>query len=150
MLLQFTDGTRYSSGAAKFYNPEGDELLKARITVAVRIGGVTTTAVLDTGQLYMVVSPELAEVIALEPARRHRPTEVLIEGQLIKGKLHRVAVTLLNAEKDGDDLPMSVLAFVPDKAAYTGRQLPSFLGLTSCLDAIRFAIDASAEVFQFG
>ena len=152
MLLQFTNGTQFASGAAKFYNPpERDELSAARITVAVRIGGINTGAVVDTGLLYMVVSPELADVIALEPSGRLGPTEILLEGKRVVGNLHRVPLTLLNADGAGKDLPLSVLAFVPDISKYSGKLLPSFLGLTSCLDAIRFALDASAaEMFYFG
>ncbi|HEX8650815.1 MAG TPA: hypothetical protein VF708_08230 [Pyrinomonadaceae bacterium] len=152
MLLQFTNGTKFAIGDTNFYSPpESDELSKARITVPVRIGGFTTSAIVDTGQLYMVVSPELTEFIVLEPVnRRISPTEILVEGKRVEGMLHRVALTLLNADRDGADLPLSVLAFVPNKAKYSGAQIPSFLGLTSCLDAIRFAIDANSEVFYFG
>jgi hypothetical protein len=147
MLLQFTDQTQFASGAASFYNPPGsDDLSKARITVAVEIGGLITTAIVDTGQLYMVLSPELADVIPLGRVEDVGPTELPIEGELVSGRLHRVDLTLFNADADGDDLPLEVLAFVPDSK----EPRPSFLGLTSCLDAIRFAVDANSERFYFG
>lgn len=151
MLLRLADRRLFTTGTAAFYYPPGvDELSKERITIAVQIGGMITTAIVDTGETYMVLSPELAEVIPLGPIDEAGPTEIQFQGKVIKGSLRRVAVTFLNSAEDGKPLPLGVLAFVPDNAGEQGEYMPSFLGLTSCLDVMCIGIDGSRQEFHFG
>lgn len=53
---------------------------------------------------------------------------------------------LLADEGQGESLTLDVTAFLPDDR----WNLPNMLGLTGCLERIRFAVDPANDLFYFG
>lgn len=68
----------------------------------------------------------------------------------MRGGFHRIQISLLADE--GEAVSIEATAFIPDlDQNLTDEFLPrSFLGLTQCLEAVRFAIDPLSETFYFG
>jgi hypothetical protein len=53
------------------------------------------------------------------------------------------------AADEGDSIDVEITAFVPVSEEWPAN-LPSFVGLTGCMDRMRIAIDPGTELFYFG
>jgi hypothetical protein len=148
MLLNFEDGRQFAQGACSFvYRPATERETKHRIFVPVQIESIQTEAVVDTGGVYLVCHPEIADLLRLDLADKVGTDELNIRGSKIPGSLYRLYLTLLAEE--GKPLTLQVSAFVPRLEPYETWDLPSFMGLTGCLEWIRFAVDPITETFYF-
>jgi hypothetical protein len=151
MLLKFEDGRPFAQGAATYrYRPATQRETTDRIHVVVRIEHIIETqAVLDTGAVYFVCDPEIADLLDLDPASGwevDRP--LLIRGYRVSGTLHRLYLTL--SAEEGESLTLEVPAFVPHLQPNELWDLPYFMGLFGCLECIRFAVDPATKTFYFG
>jgi hypothetical protein len=147
MLLTLSNGEHFAMGAAIYdYNSLPGSDTSARLILQVWVEGQKTSAILDTGAPYLVCSPNLARLVEFDPAASLSQYELLIRGYWIKGNLHRANLTLPASE--GESLSLDVTAFVPDPDELFN--FPSFLGWSSCLEWIRFAVDPSSSTFYFG
>ncbi len=144
-MLSYADGTPFDQGSCGYDLRRSYERdTTDRILVPVAIEGRMTQAALDTGGVYLVCDPELASQLNLNPADGLGSVPLLIRGNRVLGDLHRVAMMLLATE--GQNLELEVTAFVPKEVL----PLPSFMGLTGCLEWIRFAVDPTTQTFYFG
>jgi hypothetical protein len=119
-----------------------------RVFVQLQIGDVTTSAVLDTGGVYLVLSPLVGEALSLDRAESLGTDRLVVRGFVMKGTIHRVGVTFPAVH--GSSLTFEATAFLPELAPGEDWPLPSFLGWQGCLERIRFAVDPADEVFYFG
>jgi hypothetical protein len=141
MLLKFDDGQPFATGVTTYtYDPPESPKLK----LEVLIEGFRTSAVLDTGAPYFICNPEVAAQIDLSDAIGPKTLDTRL-GK-VRGRLFRGTVSFLAREGNGLDIDATV--FVPDSEVW--RRVPSFLGLSDCLDRLRFAVDASTQSFYFG
>lgn len=148
MLPILRDGQAFVTGATHYLytSPIPDVDRSPRIRVPIRIGGFQTYAVLDTGAPYVVCPPAIAMIIGLDPQKAIEEVRLTVHGGSSPGHLYRLDVTLLAEE--GHDLELDTTVYVPQD---WGKR-PAYIGLTACLDAIRFAIDShnDYEIFYFG
>lgn len=149
MLLCFEDGNPFAQGGCAYENrPASEQENTPRIIVPVQIEGVATRAILDTGGVYLVCNPEIAEFLALDPAQSLGTEMLGIRGMRYAGNLYRLSLGLMATE--GEGLQVEVTAFVPQLVMSDVWVLPSFLGLQGCLERLRFAVDPSTDTFYFG
>jgi len=147
-LIRFEDGTPFATGVTPYIVGGPGEREAGRLLVAVSIEGLRTTAAVDTGGLYFVCHPELAE--GLEPYL----TDPLLMGKLeirgteYDGNLYRLTVEL-HAE-EGEGLLVDATVFLPKLRSNQEWNLPSFMGFQGMLDRIRFAVDPEQTLFSFG
>jgi hypothetical protein len=149
-MLYFADRRSFASGACHYAESLTKEAEGTpRIFVPVQVEHLPPLlAVVDTGGVWFVCDPEIAEELSLGVARI-RPTESLtIRGHTFQGSLHRVSL-VLKAE-EGESLTLEVTAFVPHLQHREAWHLPSFLGLNGCLERLRFAVDPGTNTFYFG
>ena len=74
---------------------------------------------------------------------------MFIRGLRISGSLYRL--TLSFPAFWGEALDVDATVFVPSaQNAVDWGDLPSFIGLTGCLERMRFAVDPASEMFFFG
>lgn len=149
MLLRFEDGRQFAQGACSFVcRPATERETTHRIFVPVQIEGIQTEAVVDTGGVYLVCHPEIADLLRLDLAEKVGTDELNIRGRKIPGTLYRLYLTLLAGE--GKSHMLDIVAFVPRLEPNETWDLPSFMGLTGCLEWIRFAVDPTTDTFYFG
>ena len=149
MLLQFTDGQSFAQGCCGFlYRPATEQETTPRIILTVQIGGIETQAVVDTGGVYLVCDPEMADGLHLDPSYGVGSASLLIRGQTVSGTLYRLPLALVPQE--GRGLEVEVTAFVPRLQPNESWNLPSFMGLSGCLERLRFAVDPATDTFYFG
>src|SRR5215467_12906582 len=148
MLLRFSDGEVFATGAQPYLSRS----IRAadpsnRIIVEVEIGGLRTSAVIDTGAPYVVLDPSLAQVLGVNLRTALFSTILSIRGHRVQGSLHRMNLTFLADE--GEEITVEATVFIPQ--VDTGSwALPSFIGWTGCLERLRFAVDPLDETFYFG
>jgi len=118
-----------------------------RILVQVEIEGFSTTAVIDTGGVYLIANPEIAQSLPFDPEQAISECTLSIRGVSFSGRLHRGVMTI-DAE-NGNSLQQEVTIFVPNATEEEWGELPTFLGLTGCLEFLRFAVDPQLERFYF-
>lgn len=150
MLLSFDNGQPFATGRMPYdYPPPGSGEAAVRIVVTITIGSRQTRAILDTASPYVICDPRLIPFIPASPYTILEETLIQIRGTSVHGTLHRLPVTFLAT--DGDDLQVDATVFLPhpDYAESWGS-LPSFIGLTGCLERMRFAIDPNEDTFYFG
>jgi hypothetical protein len=112
MLLSFEDGRPFAHGACPFvYRPATERETVHRIFVPVQIEGIQTEAVVDTGGVYLVCHPEIADRLRLDLADQVGTDELNVRGRRIPGTLYRLYLTLLAEE--GKSLKLETTAFVP-------------------------------------
>jgi predicted aspartyl protease len=148
MVLRFADGRAFATGACPYldwFSPERRET--ARIFISVSIGESQTQAMVDTGGVYFVCDPEVAELLDLDTPSLGNAT-LLIRGDRCEGSLHRHTVSIV-AEL-GESFEQEVTLFVPRLAYGQEWHLPSILGLQGCLEFLRFAVDPATNTFYFG
>jgi hypothetical protein len=152
-MLRSQSGEEFTTGVCTFrFRPPGDADQTPRIMVPIRLEGVHTEAVLDTGGIFLICNFELAGQIGIEHRNSLGSQVLIIRGIAVKGTLHRMNFELIADE--GDDCILEVTAFVPN-GEY--EEMPVFLGMQNCLEHLRFAIDpaindedATLGKFHFG
>ena len=149
MPLQFPDQSPFATGASEYhYHPATEVETVPRIFVKVRIEGVPTEGVIDTGGMYFICDPILASRLRLEPEQGIGTESIVIRGQGYRGTLHRVTLTFLAEE--GESMDVEATAFVPLIYAEEEWTLPNFLGMYCCMERCRFAVDPDKQRFYFG
>ena len=149
MLLRFEDDRSFTQGNCTYqYRPAAEQAITPRIIVPIKIEGVETQAILDTGGVYLICDPQIAELLDLDPAGGLETDRLNFRGTRIGGALFRLSLTLLAQE--GQSLELEVTAFVPRLEPYQLWDLPSFMGLMGCLERLRFAVDPATDTFHFG
>ncbi|MCI0393875.1 MAG: hypothetical protein L0332_06090 [Chloroflexi bacterium] len=149
MLLSFRNGRPFATGSMPYeYPPPGSGEVATRILVTVAIGSQQTRAILDTGAPYVICDPRLIPHLPITSTSTLEQTKLLIRGHWVRGTLHRLPVNFLAVE--GEDLEVDATVFLPDLEADSWGNLPSFIGLTGCLERIRFAVDPGDDTFYFG
>ena len=149
MALYFEDGQSFSQGSCTYlYRPATEEGKTPRILVPVQIEGIETQAMLDTGGVYLICDPQIADLCDLDPSTGLETDSVKSRGNRVAGILHRLSLTLLDEE--GQSLELEVTAFVPNLPPYQLWDLPSIMGWMGCLERLRFAVYPVADMFHFG
>lgn len=149
MLLTTKNDVPFATGMAPYsYRPAINDISN-RIMLQVQIGGVLVEAIVDTGSPYVICPPYLSEVIGFDPAYALESVPFQVRGISMNGNLYRVNV-LFPAE-EGDSLIVDATVFVPDQVwQETWGKSPAFIGLTGCLERMRFAVDPENDIFYFG
>ncbi len=151
MLVLQPSGEPFTTGAASYsYRPEYPGLDIPKLFLQIVVEGVHVEALLDTGSMFFIRSPELANHLQFPASEALGQQTLVIRGERVHGTLHRVALTLL--AEVGDSLSLEVTALVPhdDTARQLPMPFPCFLGLFGCLERVRFAIDPHTEMLYFG
>lgn len=150
MLLFFADKSPFATGAVQYSRlPIGRDERSSRLLLPVRLEGSQTEAVLDTGAPYVICAPQIADAIGLDAASALENIRLSIRGTSVNGGLHLLEMRI--PADQGSSLALEVTAFVPNpEFAEAWGILPSFLGLTGCLDRFRFAVDPATDTFYFG
>jgi len=149
MTLQFADGRPFATGACLYWDWSSSERREtSRILINIRLGGSQTQAVVDTGGVYFVCEPGIADLLDLDPSASLGTVTLKIRGERCEGSLHRHAITFV--AESGESLERDVTIFVPRLRYGQEWLLPSFLGLQGCLEFLRFAVDPSSNTFYFG
>jgi hypothetical protein len=148
-MLRFSDGQIFASGSCPYRAaPASENDMTHRIFLTVQFDGFQTEAVLDTGGVYFIVHPELAEGLALDHGNALYVGDMGIRGFKYRGYIHRLNLTLLAT--NGTSLEIEATAFIPELTQSQIWALPSFLGLFGCLERMRFAVDPGTDTFFFG
>lgn len=151
MTLQFEDGRTFAHGACGYEARLGAPYdVYPRPFLTIRVEGHRFDAVLDTGGFFLILKPEVAEHINLQPADGALFEGMGIRGGSYDGHMHPVTLTL-EGER-GDTFDIEVTAFVP--IDFPDRH-PNFLGWPLCLERFRFALepnpsDPTNGWFHFG
>ena len=146
MLLNFTNGSSFATGAANYNRVPGSER-STRMVLQVELGEQLTTAFVDTGKPCLICPPEFASVIGLTAATGLTET-VRIHGRLVNGRIHNINLTVLADE--GTPLHMNAPVFVPHYSSEVdGDIFRSFLGMAGCLESMCFAVDPFMRIFYF-
>lgn len=150
MLLHFEDGTPYATGATPYnYQPVTDREIFPRIILTLSINGFKTSAFVDTGGI-LVIAPEVALHLGLDTDAGIAAPHLKWRGSSVPGVLHRVSLTL-HAHR-GHSLTIEATAFVPQLSQYDEwpEDFPCILGMSGCLERLRFAVDPLTDTFYFG
>ena len=145
MPLLFEDGSAFASGRTTYSSLPCWPKDKPRLQLPIKLNGLATLAVLDTGGLYLICNPEICEELGLG-SDGSEPAKIKIQGIMVTGKLERIEVQI-SAEK-GQTLQFQATAFVPVDSPIS--DLPTFLGWHCCIERLRFAVDPQSEQFYFG
>jgi hypothetical protein len=147
-LLYFANNDSFATGAIRYtYRPATKEEDTNRIFLPVEIEGIKTEAVLDTGDPYVIINPNIASFAGYATEDALESKEMLIRGKRVTGYITRLTLTL-RATK-GDSLDVQATAFVPNDKKLWG-DFPSFLGLAGFLERMHWAIDPTTDTFFFG
>ena len=142
----------FTSSSARYrYAPAATEDTTNRILVPVRVAGLDTLAVLDTGAPYSIVSFAGELFGEPDPSAALGSLAILFRGVTVEGTLHRLPLAFVADLGSGDDVEIEATFLVPgrrDRELF--RNLPPFIGMIGALEAIRFAIDPSTDTFHFG
>jgi hypothetical protein len=151
MLLQFANREPFATSAAsyKYETVTGhDESL--RVILRVSIGEFRTSAFIDTGGVYLLCSPEVAQHIQLDSNLALPAPPLLWRNNRLAGTLHRIPLTFFAHQ--GNSLTIEATAFVPHLSLgqVWPSEFPCILGMNSCLERLRFAVDPFNDTFYFG
>ena len=148
-MLTFANGEPFAYGACSYdYRPIAENNASMRIFVPVRVEDIQVEALIDTGGVYFICTPEVADLLELHPDASLGTDRLLIRGVSVPGHLHRVTLQFIAEEGESSDI--EITAFVPEQDAHRIWDIPAFLGMQGCLERIRFAIDPGQEQFYFG
>ena len=149
-LLSFSNGELFAIGAIQYlYQPATFGETTPRILLRVIVEGIPVIAIVDTGAPYVLCSPLVARRLRIDRTFALGTERILIRGVWITGRLHRMHLQF--RAEEGDNLDIDVTAFVPDPEWEEGwDDLPFFIGLSGCLERMRFAFDPNNDMFYFG
>ena len=89
MLLNFSDGDRFSCGACHYLARRvGSKYERPFLTVEVN--GFEIDAAVDTGGFFLILDPDAARKCRLNPEDGEDFDELELRGQRYQGKMHRV------------------------------------------------------------
>lgn len=146
-MLKYQDDRPFSKGviscSIRPIHPE----INNRIFIQIEVEDFPIEAVLDTGGIYCVLHPVMAEQIGFDQSEAVGTHSQRIRGFSFDGNLFKAKLTI--QAEEGSGLLQEVTVFVPDVTEDEWGDLPSFLGLTGCLEFIRFAIDPGNDQFFF-
>lgn len=147
-MLFLESGDSFCTGVCGYrFAPLANDITD-RILLPIEINNITTEAVVDTGGIYFICSPELVELLNIDPSAALETNKKLnIRGSTIWGDIHRLSLRLTATK--GSSYDIEVTAFLPDPSRSI-EGLPSFLGFYGCLERLRLAIDPNTETFYFG
>ena len=151
MSLLFANGDTFAPSATPFsYAPVTTAETTPKIIVEVRLNDLPTQAFVDTGGVFIFISPEMADVIGLDSQGGLDTPNLKWRGGNLKGKLHQISVTL--PAETGYPVTIEGTAFVPNlsPAETLIEDFPCILGMQGCLERLRFAVDPENEMFYFG
>lgn len=150
MLLSFADQRPFATGAVQYrQHSMGGDMSSSRLVLPVMFGDISVEAVLDTGTPWVICAPQVAQAVGLSDLTAMDRIRLLIRGTWVQGTLQSMEMTI--PAYLGEPLIIEVIAFVPEtEYAETWGTLPSFLGLTGCLERFRFAVDPATDTFFFG
>ena len=148
-MLHHSSGSLFCSDQCEYaYRPATIyEKQYPRIIVTVRIAYRVTEAVLDTGAPWCVCSPEFRDDLEQHASDKVTIDSLNIRGTRYDGALYRVPIELVG---DNGGISLEGTVFLPDVSPEEWPNLPSFIGLSGCLERIRFAIDPSDNTWYFG
>lgn len=149
-MLLFPDGAAFATGALRYrYQPIGQQAQDNRVLLDVIVEGLITTTVLDTGAPYVMIAPALATQLGINGSDAIETTSIRHRSMQLDGGLHRVEMRF--PARYGETLAIQATAFVPDlNFLEQWGDLPCFLGMSGCLERLRFAIDPGHDMFYFG
>lgn len=148
VLLRLPNDEPFATGLADCQlGPANEHDHSTRILIAVRIGPVQTTAIVDTAAPYAICAPGIASLIPPSTLERIEPFTMSTQFGDFKGALYRMPITFPATE--GDDLEVDATVFVPNSSVGWPDR-PSYIGLTGCLERMRFALDPMANLIYFG
>ena len=149
MLLSFANGIPFATGAIPYaYAPVGSDETP-RILLQVDFEGIRVTALVDTGAPYVICAPAIAPLLNLESNAELEQIVIFIRGLRISGSLYRLTLSFPAFWGESLDVDATVFVPAPHNAVDWG-ETPSFIGLTGCLERMRFAVDPTTETFFFG
>jgi len=150
-MLRFPNGQLFSGGAASYlYQPISENEEAPRILLSVAVGAFTLSAFVDTGGVYFLCPPQVAHRLHICPEDSFGSQRLLFRGVSHLGSLHRLPLTLLAHQ--GQSVTIDVTAFVPQisRTIEWSAEFPCILGMSGCLERLRFAIDPETDTFYFG
>lgn len=148
MLLQFTNGESFATGAIRYeYRPVTENETTNRLLLQVDVENVLAEAVIDTGAPYSIIAPRVARIAGLYRVDPLERITMLVRGMRLEGGTIRLNMTL--PADLGEELTVDATAFIPDVEEYWG-EFPSFICQNAFLDRIRYAVDSSTDMFYFG
>lgn len=148
MLLR-ADGEPFATGAVNYlFRPATEQEHSLRITIDIRIRDFQSPAFIDTGGIYLICPPEVADVLDLQPQDVLFRERILLRGLSIGGSVYRLPLTLI-ADR-GNSMLIEATAFVPDNEHLDWDDFPCILGMEGCLERLCFAVDPMNEIFYFG
>lgn len=149
MLLLRADGQPFATGAVNYlFRPATEQESSLRITIDIRIRDFQSPAFIDTGGIYLICPPEVADVLDLQPQDVLFRERILLRGLSIAGSVYRLPLTLI-ADR-GNSMIIEATAFVPDNEHLNWDNFPCILGMQGCLERLCFAVDPMNEIFYFG
>jgi hypothetical protein len=149
MLLQRADGQPFATGAVNYlFRPATEQEQALRITIDIRIHDFQSPAFVDTGGIYLICPPEVADVLDLQPEAVLFRERILLRGRLLQGSIYRLPLTLI-ADR-GNSIMIETTAFVPDSEHLDWADFPCILGMQGCMERFCFAVDPINETFYFG
>lgn len=148
-MLFFRGGAPFATGRLNYDDGQPETAADARIMIQLQIAGQPVRAMVDTGAPYVILDPELALDLGLQPAAALETTRMRLGYFRYSGALHRLDIEL--PADDGQGLSVQATVFVPQLLpGDEWRDKPNFIGL-SLLDRIRYAIDPPpSSAFFFG
>ncbi len=108
---------------------------------------LSTTAVLDTGSPWCILSPHEADVLNIHQTDKLETESLLLRGVRYTGGLYRLAIAL--PAEIGTGLDVDATVFIPQLLADEEWRHPNFLGLDGFLYRFRFALDPEHNHFYF-
>jgi len=151
-MLFLGNGDTFATGVADYdFRPVTTRGVNPRILLRIEVGGVPDIAAMDTGAPFFIIAPNLSNRLDLDPNNNLGDAVVWIRGTPFHGYLERIDIHL--PAHRGNSLSFEATAFIINaEDADKYDDLPSMLGIGSCLERIRFAIDPSQEsqMFYFG
>jgi hypothetical protein len=148
-MLLFDNGDSFSIGSAPYvYEPASKDETSPRIILFIKIGEINTRAFIDTGGVYLFCPTEIADQLNLDPSQGIPVPDLRWRGVRFSGSLYRLPLTLLANE--GESLIIEATAFVPHTDTERSVDFPCILGMSGCLERLRFAVDPASDTFYFG
>jgi hypothetical protein len=137
------NGENFCTGECAFHDaPAAQQETAAKLFVRVRVQDVDVLAQLDTGAVWSVVEPELAEALGLLDSTGPE-AKISTRLGIVTGRLERVPVTFVASA--GNSLNVEATVFV-------SREWPAgtFIGWNGLLERVRFGVDPRDGLFYFG
>lgn len=149
-MLIDQNGDSFTTGMMDYiFNTIPPDNTNNRIILIIKVEEIPTIAVIDTGAPYLIIAPSLANRLDKDNKFSLEKINIEIRGNKFSGNLFRVEVIL--PASDGESHSFEATAFIPEQEQEEKwGNLPTFLGVASCLDRIRFAIDPGEMKFHFG